>query len=287
MRARDFSVSSVVHAMVREGTTSVRRLSFVFMVRLVERDSQEFSMKIEFNKHGEDGHGDITITCQCADDVKDVQSIYSPFEDDIVEYASHLVSGSYVHHLKSGGKSYYGDIQNWYEVEGHLDQKFSDPYVDLFNSRTGLILDKLPDATLYENKLGHTHSTFRCWIADGLIRFHCFTFSGSKGWNKMTAPEYARYKVLDYKGEEFGGRNHEPEFLPTGGLYRKNPNYLKRHEAHAASTNHLIKDLLFKHWLDNFASESQKDVIKSAKEYSIYYEGWNKHHTWESLRSLS
>jgi hypothetical protein len=146
----------------------------------------------------------------------------------------------------------------------------------------------------------HTFYPKRVWLEGGHICFQCY--DSACDWNGMTADVYSERKVVDYMQEMFGNRYHEPEFKQnSNGQYSPNKNYLKRHAAKPSASNETLKRALFDWWLRHYANDAQREVIASCVEchnknrtpfkgfddYSIHYDNWEKHHSWQSLMSLA
>ena len=71
---------------------------------------------------------------------------------------------------------------------------------------------------------------------------------------------------MDYVREGVGARKSEPEFIElSGGLLKRNPNYLKRHAPHVACTSEPIFARLLQWWADTHATPAQKQILADAE----------------------
>lgn len=154
-----------------------------------------------------------------------------------------------------------------YEVSTCLDSEFVEPYKKWALDNFGY--DGIfPDLTIPRKWGGLIHTNYQAHL-ETFNECICFqAFTSSEPWNGKDAQTYAEKRVIDYIGEEFGTRYHEPEFIPTGrgDLMKRNPNYLKKHPARPGATNSRLKKAFFNWWMENHANEKQKEIVSGNRQ---------------------
>lgn len=211
----------------------------------------------------------MTVVAETPAEVVELAAHFRIFDkenpDDLVAMAEAIKAGTLTYVSQSSKRP-------WYRVESALDHEFSEPYEKwlarlVSHDATLPALDLTP---IHPRRLCHTHITDTAWIEDGHIQFTGFV--NSEDWNGKTAADRAFSTALDYTAEDFGTRQHEPEYIGIkqrgGGLMKRNPNYLKRHPARPAASCEWLKSALFDWWMKNHATDEQRAIINGAASLS-------------------
>lgn len=170
--------------------------------------------------------------------------------------------------LQSGSLSYVmkSDKRPMYEVESCLDHEFIIPYKDWALKSFGYD-GTFPDMEIPRKWDGLLYTNYQARLYTDNEHICYMSYVSSEPWNKKDAHDYAHSRVKDCISEEFGTRYQEPEFIRLGNNHLKdNPNYLKRHRPTPSATNSRLKKAFFAWWLNNHASEEQKEIVKGNQE---------------------
>ena len=225
-------------------------------------------MEFKFTEGSYDGAfkfgGNLEITAQGAQEVESLINHFRLFKNmsDLAVLRARIAA------LQSETLSHVmqSDKRPMYEASSCLDEAFTAPYKKwaLDNFGYGGVFPDL-EIPRHWDGLKHTNYQARLYTEDEHICFHAFT--SSEPWNGRDAHDYARHKVIDEIGEEFGTRRQEPEFIRAGNnLMRPNPNYLKRHAATPMASNARLKKAFFTWWMDSCANDAQKAIVAGNRD---------------------
>lgn len=202
--------------------------------------------------------GTITVTAQTA---KEVQAVFKHFGLDSTkqDFIDALVTGFYV--VKSAPK------RQWFAVSVKCEPGWILPYLERLERVTGFA-DSIGDIenapwNNYKWDLVHTHIVTRAaivgdsYISEGFIQ--------AEDWDGKPAAERAARNFAEYVRNFIGDTERESELLQMpNGLFRRNPNYMKRHYPHPAFSSSALWSCIFSTWIARHATSGQMAILNEA-----------------------
>lgn len=206
--------------------------------------------------------GFLEITAQTPAEVREV---LKEFDLDPFEYVEALSTGTLVHRAAPPRR----DNGAWFECEYTAGPEWLKPYMERLKTITGYegAIPTIEDAPRFDRTFANlcpTHNMASArldakgYTAKGYVQ--CGDWAGRKAVDR--APGYFAESIQ----MKLGDQKHEPEMIQIGdgGLYKRNPNYMKHYAPHAAATNATLFGALLQWWLDTHANAAQRKVVADA-----------------------
>lgn len=219
-----------------------------------------------------DGAGSLAIHAETPEEVKQLQDHFKIFRldelDQVVTFAETLKKGRLVHWI--GQRSDRGTAL--LPVSVAMPTATFEPYAKLMQNTTGWDCRQLQlERTTGLPWLGHHFHLTRMWLDRSELRVEGFANCyGDK--RSPVDPKKVIETFKDYLQEHLGDRKHEPEMIPKGnGGYYPNPNYLRQHKAHPATSNNELWRWLFDYWRANHARPEQLRALAGQDELAVKF----------------